>query len=201
MIFKGLEDKFGLLTYELGEGRISRDIDLSANLQSGQSIIADYFCYSTSTRELVKIVTLCRELKINFLVVGLGSKINIPKSDFKRLIIKNRSNNIKLFGLKGKISKGGIGVEEAMLEVDSGVTISRLVEYASKQGLRGLENLIQQTGTIGGSLFVNPASFSNVVQIKVLAKDGGQKNRQNNEISDDDIILSAVFKLKAQSLK
>src|SRR3990167_6899592 len=102
-----MDDKFKLLTSELGESRIKRDIDVTEFLQNRLGGVALFSYIATTEKELIKAINLCR--------------------------------NLKIFGIKGKVSKSGLGVEEALIEAGSGVSLKRLNDYVKSQGLGGLE--------------------------------------------------------------
>lgn len=193
-----MDSKLRFLSRELGEHRIKLQVDISEHLRSGLGGVAEAFYIATTERELVKSVEICQELQIPFLVIGSGSKIAISESGILGLVIKNRSDNLKIFGIKGRVSRDGLGIEEAFIEADSGVSLSRFAEYANQQGLGGLDILQDSLGTLGGMLFISPALLEKAHQIKVLTSSGFTKTKKSQELSRDDIILSAVFKLKAK---
>lgn len=193
-----MESRIKLLLSYLGENRVKQNIDISEYLQTGLGGLAQAFYIATTTRELVRSAELCQELKIPFLVVGAGSKIAISADGIRGLVIKNRSDNLKVFGIKGKVSRLGIGIEEVFIEADSGATLSKLVEFASAQGLGGLDVLRSSPGTVGGAFFLSPILQEKSHQVKVLTQAGSQKIKQAPKVLRDDIILSAVFKLKAK---
>lgn len=195
-----MESKIKLLVSGLGENRVRVNIDLSEYLQTGLGGLVQAFYIATTTRELIKSVNLCKELKIPFLVIGAGSKIAISLQGVHGLAIKNRSDNLKIFGIKGKVSRLGIGIEEALVEADSGVSLARLADFASVQGLGGFQLLSDMPGTVGGSFHINPNLSQKAHEIRVLTETGSQKIKTYQQISRQDIILSVVFKLKASKI-
>lgn len=195
-----MDEKVRLLIAELGDTRVKKDIDVSEYLQTGLGSRAAAFYIATTTRELIKVICLCRELRLNFLLIGLGSKIIVAASGFDGLAIKNRSDNLRIFGVKGKVSREGIGIQEAFLEADSGVSLKRLADYADRQGLGGLDVLKSATGTAGGSIMVNKDLREGVYQVKVLTPDNEIVEKKIDELKRDDIILAVVFKLRAKEV-
>lgn len=190
-----------LLESVLGEGRIKKNIDISEYLQTKLGAVAAAFYIATATRELVKAVELCRQLRMDFLVIGSGSKMAISKKGVEGLVIKNRSDNVRIFGVKGKVSRNGIGVEEAMVEVDSGMSLEGLAKFVDKHGLGGLDGLEKTVGTVGGSLVVNPILREKAVQVKVLVSGDHELTKEPSAVRREDIILSVVLKLKAKKAK
>ena len=117
---------------------------------------------------------------------------------FDGLVIKNRTKNIQTVSVKGKVTKFGIGVEEAVVEVESGVSIKRWIEYLDSQGLEtlGFENI---PGSIGGNLFLNRFLQNHTKSIKVLDLKSKLERINVSALSlKRHIILSAVFRIKAK---
>ncbi len=193
-----MDEKTKILINELGELRVKKDVNLNREMVNGCPQKAALFYIVTRTSEMIKVIGLCQELKINFTVIGSGSKIILSDKQAKGFIIKNRSDNIKISGIKGKISQQGIGVEEAFLEVDSGVSLAKIAEFASGQNLTGLAILLKIPGTIGGSLSL-PYLLNKIVKIKVLTKEGIIKDKLPDQYNFGDIILSVIFKLSSGS--
>lgn len=193
-----MEDRIKLLVRELGDERVKLDVDLSDYMETKLGALSRAFYIATTTRELIRAIQLCKDLMMKYQVMGMGSKMAISEQGFPGLVIKNRSDNLKIFGVKGKVSRAGIGIEEAFLEADSGTSLKRLAEYASRQGLGGLEILENALGTVGGSLHILPALREKTHQVKVLNARGAIKVKEVPGISKEDIILSATFKLKAK---
>lgn len=195
-----MEGKIKLLISTLGEDRVKINVDLTEFLQTGLGGIARALYIATTTRELIKVIVLCREIKINFLIIGCGSKIAVGEKGLDGLAIKNRSDNLRIFGIKGRVSRVGIGIEEAFLEADSGVSLAKLSDFAFGQGLAGLEVLKSLPGTVGGSFYINPTLRNRASQIKILGAGTNIKSVLPHQMSKSDIILSVVFKLQARKV-
>lgn len=195
-----MEEKINLIASELGDIRVKKNINLCDYLELKLSGEAGAIFIATSTQELIKSINLCHELKLNYLLVGSGSKVMISGNSFKGLVIKNRSHNLKIFGVKGKVSRAGIGIKEAFIEADSGVTLSDLSAFSTKQGLGGFENLSTMRGTIGGSVLSNFLFRENTTNVKVLDRLGFEIVKGLNEITGKDIILKIIFHLKAKEV-
>lgn len=196
-----MEDHIKLLVMNLGDERVKLNVDLSDYMETKLGALSRAFYIATTTRELLRAIQLCKDLKIKYLIMGTGSKMAISEKGFEGLVIKNRSDNLKIFGIKGKISRAGIGIEEAFLEADSGTSLKKLAEFARQQGLGGFEDLEFTPGTVGGSLNVLLTLQEKAHQVKVLSDKGVTKTKQVQEMSREDIILSVIFKLKAKQLK
>jgi UDP-N-acetylenolpyruvoylglucosamine reductase len=195
-----MEEKINLIISQLGELRIKRDISLDDYTQFGNGKLASAIYIATSVSELIKAVNLCKELKVAFVIIGSGSKVKISNSEFLGLVIKNRSQNLKIFGIKGKVSRSGIGIEEAFIEADSGVNLDDLASFSEKQGLEGFDGLKLVKGTVGGSISSDQILQGKVTQIIVLDNLDSEKTKESQELSDKDVILRAIFHLKAREV-
>ena len=193
-----MENKLKLITDTFGKEKFKVDEPVSNHVESNAGGPAKLFFVAHSPREIIRIVTEARKLKVPFLVFGTGSKILISDHGFNGLVIKNRTKNITVVGVKGKVSSKGVGVEEALIEIDSGVSMSALIEFLSKQGLRS-EEFLGISGTLGGNLFINSYLQSVVKHIKVLNKEVEVEEIRVNDLSlRKHIVLSAVLKLYAK---
>lgn len=191
-----MEDKYKLIIDSFGKEKIKVDQSLEEFTALKSTGLAKLFYIAFTTQEIIRIVTLARQLGIPVFIFGSGSKIIISK--FDGLVIKNRTQNIAVVGVKGKVSRTGIGVAEALIEVEGGVSIKKLVEFLDKQGLESSE-ISSLPGTIGGNLFLNAALQRRVSGVKVL-EDGEIEEIKVSELSlQKHIVLSAVFKFKSKT--
>jgi len=193
-----INDRLKLLAISLGDNRLKFEVDIKEYFKTNLSGIAEAFYIATTTKELIKVIQLCGELKLDFYIFGSGSKVTqFPSTG---VIIKNRSDDLKIFGVKGKISRQGLGVEEAFIEADSGVSLARLSQYAKEQGLGGLEIVETMTGTLGGSLYFLSNLQEYITQIKALEDKNILKTKSFSDLTKGDIILSVVFHLKTKKV-
>lgn len=195
-----MDNKFKLIIDSFGIDRFKFNELLEDYTVSGTGGPAKIFFIAFTTSELVKIIDMCRQLKLPYFLFGSGSKIMISDVGFDGLVIKNRTKNIQTISVKGKVTKFGIGVEEALVEVDSGVSINKLIEYLSSARLE-TSDIGGTPGTIGGNLFLNRFLQNRTKSIKVL-----DLKAEIEEISVETlslkkhIILSAVFRIKAKNI-
>lgn len=191
--------KFKLIVDSFGKDRFKFNEPLKDYTELSSTGPAKLFFIAFTTSELIKIVKSCRELRAPFFIFGTGSKIMISDAGFEGLVIKNRTKDIQTVSVKGKVTKFGIGVEEALVEVDSGVSINKFCEYLDSHGLEnsGFEHI---PGSIGGNLILSRFLQTKVKSIKVL-----DQLSEIDEISISnlkvrkDIILSAVFRIQAKT--
>lgn len=193
-----MDNKYKLIIDSFGKDRFKFDELLKYHTSFKVGGPAKLFFIAFTTEELVKIIDITRQLKLQFFLFGTGSKIMISDQGFDGLVIKNRTKNIRTISIKGKVSKVGIGVEEALVEVDSGVSISKLCEYLDSNGLASLQ-ISGIRGTVGGTLLINKTLQTHVKSIKVLDLNSNIEEIEALKLRGRmHIILSAVFKIKAK---
>lgn len=195
-----MDSKFKLIIDSFGKDRFKSDEMLKDYTFLGLGGPAKLFFIAFTTNELIKIVDMCRRLKLPFFLFGTGSKIMMSDQGFNGLVIKNRTKSIEVISIKGKATRVGIGVEEALVEIDSGVSITKFAEFLQTQGLI-YENFVNIPGSIGGNLFVSKILQNMIKSIKVLALNGNILEIGPNELRlNSHIILSAIFRIKAKNL-
>lgn len=194
-----MDSKYKLIVDSFGKDRFKFDEPLKDYTALEVGGPAELFFIAFTTPELVQIVKMCRQLNLSFFIFGTGSKIMISDAGFPGLVIKNRTKNIKTLSVKGKVSKFGIGVEEALIEADSGVSISKFCEYLDSQNLSNKE-FLGIKGSIGGNLFVSYFLQILVKSIKVLDSSCEILEISAETLSfKEHIILSAVFRIEAKN--
>lgn len=191
-----MENKLKLIADSIGREKVKFDELVSEHTSLKLGGPAKLFFVAITQLEIKKIVGMAKELKIPYLIFGSGSKMIVSDYGFDGVVIKNRTRNMVVVGVKGKVSKKGIGVDEASVEVESGVFISDLAEFLKKQSLNAsqIDNL---TGTVGGNLFMSTGLQERVRKIKVLEDDEIEEINPEELSLNKHIILSVVFKFKS----
>lgn len=191
-----MDQKYKLIVDSLGSDRFKFDEPIKNYTSSGIGGNAKLFFIAFTVRELIRIITMCRELRLPYFLFGTGSKIMISDEGYDGLVIKNRTKDIHTVSVKGKVSKFGIGIEEALVEVESGVSMKKLAEVLDNEGLQSyaFSNL---PGSIGGNLFLNNLLQMMAKSIKVLDQQSHIWEIESRELSlKKHIILSSVFRIK-----
>ncbi|MBI2018979.1 FAD-binding protein [Candidatus Daviesbacteria bacterium] len=193
-----MDNKFKLIIDSFGHDKFKFDEPISNYSALNVGGPAKLFFIAFTTGELVKIIKMCRDLRLPYFLFGTGTKMMISDQGFLGLVIKNRTKNIQTISVKGKVSRFGVGVEEALIEVDSGVSLGKFAEELERQNLSA-ESFKGIPGSIGGNLLVSTVLQKLVKSIKVLGQ-GSEIGEINSESLSfkKHIILSAVFKIKAK---
>lgn len=144
---------------------------------------ADLFFRAKTQEDLILAIKSAQDLGLPYFVIGGGTNLLIGDGGFRGLVIRNEAGNIRLLGIKGKktVKSDGLGdsIQKVYLEVDSGVSINRLVRFTLDQGFGGLEFFLGQPGTVGGAVYINAHNMKKgqffadrIVEAKILGKDG-----------------------------
>jgi UDP-N-acetylmuramate dehydrogenase len=192
-----MENKYKLFVDTIGSDKVKVDEPLAEFTALKSEGKAKLFFVAFTTQEIIRLNQLASDLQIPVFIFGSGSKIIISESGFDGLVIKNRTQNINVVGVKGKVSREGIGIGEALVEVESGVSIMKLVEFLDKQGLESSE-IASTPGTIGGNLFLNLPLQRRVQSIRVIEDQEVEEIQVENLHLQRQIVLSVVFRFKAK---
>lgn len=193
-----MDEKLKLIAQSLGPERIKFSEKLASHTFSKSSGQAQGFYTATTQQELIQILDLVFDLKIPFFIIGSGTKV-LVSSEIKGLTIKNRSSAVKVAGVKGKISRSGMGVEEMFIETDSGVSLGKLNEFISSQSLQEIDGFSSLKSTVGGSIFLDPLLRRAVQSIRVW-HEGEVSKTQLVGLLRSMVVLSVIFKFKAKPL-
>ena len=193
-----MDEKISLIVNSLGKEKfkLNEPVAYYSALKLGGK--AKLFTVAFTESELIKVVKLCRQLKVPYFIFGSGTKMVISDQGFEGVVIQNRTRNIEVVSIKGKVSKIGIGVEQASVTIESGVSITKLIEFIDKQGLSSQEfNGIP--GTVGGNIFINRLLQERTKSIKVYTQDDEIEEIDVKSISlSKHVILSVVLNIKAK---
>ncbi len=191
-------ERLDILVQHFGPDRIKFNESLLYYTFHKLEVKAEAFFIATSQRDLTKILNLCFQLKIPFMIYGSGTKIVFDSKRLQKLVIRNRSSQIKIVGIKGKVGKGQIGVEEARIEIDSGVTINDLDDFLTKQSLVTTAFASAKAATLGGSLLVDDQIKNKCEKVKIW-REGEVSEISPQELDKKDIIISVTISFKSAS--
>ena len=117
-----MDNKLKIISNYFGTDRVKFNEPIAQYTALNAGGPAKLFFIAFTKQELVRIIKTCRELKIPFFIFGTGSKIMLSDNGFAGVVVKNRTKDIQVISIKGKVSKKGpaasvgIGVEEALIE-------------------------------------------------------------------------------------
>ena len=104
--------------------------------------------YPGDRKTLVQLLTLARDAGARPLVIGRGTNLLVSDDGLDRLVIETSSamNGLELAG-------------EGVIVADAGVSLTRLAEFACRNGLTGLEFAHGIPGSLGGAVCMNAGAY------------------------------------------
>lgn len=159
---------------------------------------ADLFIEATDIDTTVSAINILREHSIAVTVIGKGSNILVSDNGIEGAVIcLNSKDGIKL-------------VDNNYISVFSGVSLTRLCNFAKDNSLTGLEFAYGIPGAVGGAVYMNAGAYDGCISdvlysAECLMPDGTIKTFKNDQcdfgyrnsifINNGSVILSAVFRL------
>jgi len=154
--------------------------------------------------DLDQVIFSCEKEGIKWKILGRGSNILVRDDGFPGVVIK----------LGGEFSE--LKREGNSIEGGGGVPLSRLVSFALRESLGGMEFLVGVPGTIGGAVRINAGCFggnvgSLVREVEIREESGERKwlkgsdlvfsYRYSNLKKEGIVILRAIFNLVGEDRK
>lgn len=192
-----MEDGLKVITAVLGGSRIKHDEPLKYHTLNHLEEKAYNFYIATTQKELVEVLNLTLELKTPIQTIGAGIEFSPKENSPECLVVKNRTHAIKLSGIKGKIGQNGLGIESALLEIDSGNSIHKINEYLREQNLSLVSKIQNDEATIGDELKINQQLQNMVETVKIW--DNGVIDQTNIlDLQKEDLVLSVILRVQAK---
>ncbi|MFH1713928.1 MAG: UDP-N-acetylmuramate dehydrogenase [Patescibacteria group bacterium] len=110
---------------------------------------AKYFYTAKNQEEFLKAISLAKELKLPFFVLGGGSNILVSDSGFNGIVIRNQCSNFN--------------IKDNRILVEAGVRLETLVSISMENQLAGLEWGAGIPGTVGGAIRGNAGAFGEAI--------------------------------------
>jgi UDP-N-acetylmuramate dehydrogenase len=183
------------LENQFGNGRVRRDVLLSAYTTFRVGGPADWFVETRSSDETVAALEIARESGVAVTLLGGGSNVLIADAGIRGLVIHPKGGEIRR-------------VDQTRVQADAAVTINGLVRWTVLHGAAGLEAWAGTPGTVGGAIFGN-AHFGGrligelVDSVCVVTRNGTRRTLPASEMAfgydrsrlqeTGDILLSADF--------
>lgn len=211
--------KYQEIITQFGTSRIRRNEPMSNHTYFKVGGPADLYFEPATTEEFIKIVKICINEKIPYIVLGGGANTIFSDRGFSGVVIKNRIEEIKTVAIKGEVKDKEVKPSQMFIQASSGTAMSRLARYTIDEGLRGLHFLISVPGTVGGGLKIN-AHFhpekgqfiGNCLYQASLIDENGRLKLVDHDYfkfgydqsvlqETNEIVVSAIFRLERENDK
>ena len=125
----------------------TRDISLNDKTTIKIGGTTPAFIIPSNRTEFCAVIELCDICNVDYRILGAGSNVLIGDGAVKYVVISTERLN------KCYINRLGFVYAEA------GLKICKLIQFATKNGLAGLEYLIGVPGSVGGAVVMNAGAF------------------------------------------
>ena len=206
-----LEPKINQIIKELPESQVKLNENLSNHTYMKVGGPADVLFIAKSIDDLQKAIVAAIKFDLPYIVLGGASNVLVKDGGIRGLVIKNRSDGIRLIGFKGINQKEGISVSHGIIEAESGVIVNQMVRFSIENELEGLEEFLGIPGTVGGATYNNSHHLTHLIgdyieSVTVIDEKGEVKVLSKQEMKFDydysrlhntkEIILKVTFSLK-----
>lgn len=212
-----MADSIAKLEAIVGEKRILYDEPLISHTILKSPVVAQYYLEIDNPHAFIQVINTARIENIPVYILGGGSRIE-GNNNIKGLVIKNSCRKFDTVGIRSSNRKQEKEENQVLVYAESGVNVNQLVRYTIEHGLEGLEYQLGLPGTIGGAIYTNAKYIPKYLllnialySVSILGKDGKMQSFTQdlphfvytNEMWEEteDVILSAVFKLRPQDKK
>ena len=135
------------LTGVLDPKDILRDEPLSQHTTYKIGGMADYFVTPRDIKSLGAVISICRECRIPYYIIGNGSNLLVGDKGFRGVIVQVFHN----------ISE--VRREENRLYVEAGALLSKIANIALNNHLKNFEFASGIPGTFGGAVMMNAGAY------------------------------------------
>ncbi len=141
---------------------------------------ADLFAAPSSREELIRMVTLARELGVPVSPMGCGTNLLVRDNGIRGLVLSMKKIN-------GKPTLTRISGAESLVTSSSGVILSALARFAMDHGLDGFGFAAGIPGTVGGAVMMNAGTnlgtiSESLVSLEILTRDGSVMTVDRREL-------------------
>lgn len=181
---------------ESTHAKITFDEPMKKHTAYGVGGPAKYFAQIDSLYSLNKTVSLCKEYRVRYKVIGNGTNILVSDKGFNGMIITIKNLSDVFFKVNEVCAMCGASLE-------------KLIRFATLNGLSGLEALAGIPATVGGAVVMNAGAFGHNISDKITTVetlcDGKIKKYSVDECKfkyrssrfkgKREVVVSATFKL------
>ena len=166
---------------------------------------AKFFAKPKTDKQIIEIIKLCNKYKINYFILGNGSNLLVSDSGYYGIVIQIHEHNFSNLEVLKE------NENNYSLKVGGGILMKTLSIEACLLSLKGLEDIIDIPGTIGGGIIMN-ASFKGsgirevLEKVKVITPEGiiieltkkeCNLSHRGSLLKDKRyLVIEALFKLK-----
>lgn len=127
---------------------------------------------------LIKIIKVCKENNIKTYIIGNGSNILVSDNGLSGVVIR----------LSGNFSDIRL-IDETTIYCQSGISMSKLCQFALQNSLSGLEFAFGIPGTAGGAAYMNAGAYGGEMKDVLIKCEHIDENLNLSSFSGDELQL------------
>ncbi len=136
---------------------------------------ADYFVMPESSGEVQQVISLCREEKMPYYVIGNGSNLLVSDEGYRGVILQ-------IYRTMSRIEAEG-----TLIRAQAGALLSAIAAKAYENSLTGFEFAAGIPGTIGGASVMNAGAYGGEMKdvirsVTVLDQDGKMRKIEREDL-------------------
>ncbi|HTR81526.1 MAG TPA: UDP-N-acetylmuramate dehydrogenase [Bacteroidota bacterium] len=156
---------------------------------------ADFYLEPVDKFDLIEVVRFFKKFEYRFMIIGKGSNLLISDAGFRGAAINLEEG------------MGNVSIDRDLIVADSGVRLSKFVDFCIQHEKGGVEMLAGIPGTIGGAVIMNAGAYGgeisdHLVDIEIYRDDTIQKVKKDSAGFSyrrsgftRDVVLNASFLL------
>ncbi len=164
-------------------GELKQNEPLSRHTSFGIGGPADILVYPADGDDLITVLKEIRRQGINYFILGSGTNLLVRDGGFRGAEISlQRMNTIRI-----EREYRSIGGAFAVVRVEAGASLAKLLSFAVEAGLSGMEFATGIPGTVGGAICMNAGTASGeigdvVESVIMLSPEGVLISRGSEEM-------------------
>lgn len=165
------------------KGEILRDEPLSQHTSFGIGGPADYLAYPEDRDDLAVLLREIRKRGLAYAVIGSGTNLLVRDKGFRGMVVCLK----RMTAVRIVREYRSIGGSFAVVSVEAGALLSKLLSFSVDESLTGLEFAAGIPGTVGGAVCMNAGTATGemgdvVESVTLLMPDGVQVTRGRDEM-------------------
>ena len=165
------------------KGEVRRNEPLSSHTSFGIGGPADFLAYPADRDDLMALLSSIKKQGADYIVIGGGTNLLVRDGGFRGVVIcLQRLNTIRI-----EREYRSVGGTFSVIHVEAGALLAKLLNFATEQGLTGLEFAAGIPGTVGGAICMNAGTAAGEIgdvvdSVTLISPNGTFVTRGREEI-------------------
>ena len=167
-----IQNQFGKV---VGSDNVDAEAPMSEHTTFRIGGPATYLVTPHSVKELIKVIEICQEEDMSYMILGRGSNLLVGDKGYDGVMIRIYKNMSQ------------VEVDGTIIEAEAGALLSKIAKVALNHQLTGMEFAAGIPGTLGGGIVMNAGAYGGelkdiLLDVTVLTEDGQVKVLEASEL-------------------